>query len=54
MSEKLGSNKAIFLDRTSRCRDTSEVGNSCCLYLRGQMDVVESVSVLDGRAQRKF
>ena len=45
--EILGSNKAIIIDITSRCRDTSsELGNSYCLYLEGQMDAVESVSCI--------
>jgi len=44
----LGPNKAIgYIDRTSRCRDTSsEVVNSCCLFLEGQMDAVETVGCI--------
>src|SRR6218665_2207838 len=43
----LGSNKAIYTCRcsTSRCRDTSSEihHHSCCPFLEGQMDAVESV-----------
>jgi len=32
---------------TGKCRDTStEIGNSCCLFLEVQMDAVESVSCI--------
>jgi len=35
----------VQIGNTNNCRDTlGEIGNSCCIYLGGQMDGVKSAS----------